>query len=80
MYKKRQCLFFIEEEEANRMLVPWVVRRTRLSSHIELDGIPAALAVLHQDRHRVLPTRQRPRERRRMFLSHCPFTLATPFS
>lgn len=25
----------------------------------EFDGVPAALAVLHQDRHRILPTRQR---------------------
>lgn len=69
-----------KEGKADWMLVPWVMWRTRLSSHVELDGVPAALAILHQDRHRVLPTRQRARQRRGMFLSHRPFSLATPFS
>lgn len=41
--------------------VPWVMWWTCLASDDELDGVPAALAVLHQDRHRILPTRQRAR-------------------
>lgn len=39
--------------------VPWVMWWTGLPSDDEFDGVPAALAVLHQDRHRILPTRQR---------------------
>lgn len=38
--------------------VPWIMRWACLPSDDELDGVPAALAVLHQDRHRILPTRQ----------------------
>lgn len=40
--------------------VPWVMWWACLTSDDEFDGVPAALAVLHQDRHRILPTRQRP--------------------
>lgn len=39
--------------------VPRVMWRSCLPSDDEFDGVPAALAVLHQDRHRILPTRQR---------------------
>lgn len=39
--------------------VPWVMWWACLPSDDEFDGVPAALAVLHQDRHRILPTRQR---------------------
>lgn len=38
--------------------VPWVMGWTRLPSDDEFNGFSTALAVLHQDRHRVLPTRQ----------------------
>lgn len=34
-----------------------------LASHDEFDGVPAALAVLHQDGHWILPTRQRAGQR-----------------
>lgn len=42
-----------------RESVPRVMWRARLPSDYEFDGVPTALAVLHQDRHRILPARQR---------------------
>lgn len=43
--------------------VPRVMWRARLPSDYEFDGVPTALAVLHQDRHRILPTGQRAGQR-----------------
>lgn len=42
----------------HEQLVPWVMWGACLPSDDEFNGFPAALAVLHQDRHRILPTRQ----------------------
>lgn len=64
-------------------LVPWVMWWTRLPSDYEFNGVPAALAVLHQDRHRILPTRQGAGQwLSRFFCHHTPFhtTSATYFT
>lgn len=38
--------------------VPWVMWWSRLPGDDKLNGVPTALAVLHQDRYWILPTRQ----------------------
>lgn len=40
--------------------IPWVMWWACLARDDEFDGVPAALTVLHKDRHWILPTRQRP--------------------
>lgn len=38
--------------------VPWVMWWAGLASDDEFDGVPTALAVLHQDRNWIFATRQ----------------------
>ena len=59
--------------------VPWVMWWPCLPSDDEFDGIPTALAVLHQDRHRILPTRQRAGQRLASSFRHPhPFHTTSP--
>lgn len=58
----RRCSVREPEGQTQREVkepVPWVMWWASLPGDDEFDGIPAALAVLHQDRHRIFPTRQR---------------------